>query len=154
MCQSYRKPCACGQRNSEIMFGNMILDEAVVAGVYCPQCSATVDVDPATMVVDNGWILELDSDILRAYASRMGMEAASVTAEEAFDGGFATWVGMGPEDNVSRSTEREEISRRTAGDPRAQFEAFKKWAVEREARLAKEGWRKARRAAPAAKSAA
>jgi hypothetical protein len=151
MCQSYRKPCACGQRTSEIFFGNMVLDQAAVAAVYCPECSLTVEVDPSTMVSDNGWILELDADVLRAYAPRMGMEPASVTADEAFDGGFATWVGMGPEDNIQRGLEREEIARRTAGNPRAQFEELKKWAVEREVRLAGEGWRKAR---PAARPAA
>lgn len=147
MCQSYRKPCACGQRSAEIFFGNMVLDQAAVAGVYCPECSATIDVDPTNMVVDNGWILHLDSDVLQAYAPRMGMDPASVTAEEVFDGNFATWVGLSPEDNARRGPEREEIARRTAGDPRAQFEALKKWAVEREARFTTEGWRKARGAA-------
>lgn len=143
MCQSYRKTCTCGQRTSELFFGKMVLDESAVRGVYCPQCSATVNVDPVTMVEDNGWVLELDPEVLRVFAPRMEMTPDAVTADKVFDEEYVTWVGFSPEDNVQRSTERAEIAKRTAGDTRAQFEALKKWAVEREKRFYDEGWRKA-----------
>lgn len=143
MCQSYRKPCSCGQKTSEIFFGKMVLDESAVRSLYCPECSATVDVDPKTMVEDNGWVLELDADVMQAYAPRMEMKVDEVTAEKVFDGDYVTWVGFSPEDNVQRSKERAEIARQTSGDTRAQFEALKKWAVEREKRFFDEGWRKA-----------
>ena len=145
MCQSYRKPCACGQKTAEIFFGKMVLDEAAVRGVYCPQCSATVEPDPVSTVEDNGWILDLDPEVMRAYAPRMGMSPDEVTAEKVFDGDYVTWVGFSPEDNIQRVRERQEIERRHAGDVKAHFEALKRWALEREKRFYDEGWRKALR---------
>jgi hypothetical protein len=123
----------------------MVLDEAAVREVYCPECSSTVNVDPRTMLVDNGWILELDADVIRALAPRMQMEAATVTAERVFDEDYCTWVGFSPEDNHQRSHERSEIAKKHSGDTRGQFEALKRWAVERERRFVQEGWRKALR---------
>ena len=112
MCQSYRKPCACGQKTSEIFFGKMVLDEAAVRGVYCPQCSSTVDLDTKTMVPDNGWVLELDADVIAAFAPRMEMTHDDVTAEKVFDADYVTWVGFSPEDNRTRSEERTENAKR------------------------------------------
>lgn len=143
MCNMYRKPCACGQKCAEIFFGNMILDEASVAAVYCPECSKTATVDPDTAVEDNGWVLELDADVLKVFAPRMRLERDGVTALQVFDRGFVTWVGFTPEDNTQRAIEREEIMKRTAGDTRAQFTALKQWAMDREAKFVREGWRKA-----------
>ena len=143
MCQSYRKPCACGQKTSEIFFGKMVLDEASVREVYCPQCSSTVEVDAKTMVPDNGWVLELDEDVIAAYAPRMEMTSDDVTAEKVFDAEYVTWVGFSPEDNRQRSLEREEIAQRFEGDLKGQFEALKQWALERETRFYEAGWRKA-----------
>ena len=145
MCQMYRKPCACGQKTAEIFFGNMVLDESAISGLYCPQCSATADHDPVDSVEDNGWLLELDHDVLLAFAPRMNMEQQEVTAEKVFDGDFVTWVGFSPEDNQQRAVEREAIIERTQGDTRAQFEALKQWAIDREARFLSEGWRKVAR---------
>lgn len=143
MCQSYRKPCACGQKTSEIFFGKMVLDEAAVRGVYCPQCSSTVDLDTKTMVPDNGWVLELDADVIAAFAPRMEMTHDDVTAEKVFDADYVTWVGFSPEDNRTRSEERTEIAKRFEGDLKGQFEALKQWALDREARFYEAGWRKA-----------
>jgi hypothetical protein len=143
MCQSYRKPCACGQKTSEIFFGKMVLDESAVREVYCPECAATADVDPNTMVVDNGWILELDYDVIKTFAPRMDLPAAEVTAEKVFDQEFATWVGFSPEDNVQRNVEREQIAKENEGNVKGQFEALKRWAIQREKRFYEEGWRKA-----------
>ena len=95
------------------------------------------------MVADNGWVLELDPDVLRTYAPRMQIPVDAVTAEKVFDADYATWVGFSPEDNAKRSSEREEIAKKHAGDKRGHFEALKRWAVERETRFQEEGWRKA-----------
>lgn len=143
MCQSYRRPCACGQKTAEIFFGKMVLDEAAVSGLYCPECSNTVEVDAATMVPDNGWVLELDPDVMAAYAPRMAMTSDEVTAEKVFDADYVTWVGFSPEDNRQRNEEREAIAKRFEGDLKGQFEALKQWALEREARFYQAGWRKA-----------
>jgi hypothetical protein len=121
----------------------MVLDEAAVRGVYCPECSGTVDLDPKTMVPDNGWVLELDEDVMSVFAPRMEMDSEEVTAEKVFDADYVTWVGFSPEDNRQRSEEREEIAKRFAGDLKGQFEALKQWALDREKRFYSAGWRKA-----------
>jgi hypothetical protein len=139
----YRKPCTCGQKTAEIFFGKMVLDQSAIANLYCPECSHTVDVSKSTMVEDNGWVIELDPDVMRAFAPRMSLDPETVTAEKVFDGDYVTWVGFSPEDNQRRTTERECIMKETCGDTRAQFEALKKWAVERERKFYEEGWRKA-----------
>ena len=116
MCQSYRKPCACGQKTSEIFFGKMVLDESSVRGVYCPECSTTVELDPKTMVPDNGWVLELDEDVIAAYAPRMEMTSDDVTAEKVFDGITPPGLGSAPRTtgHVLRSAQRSpNVSRAT-----------------------------------------
>ncbi len=144
MCQSVRVPCACQKKTSEIFFGKMVLDEAAVKAVYCPECGLAADPDPASFVQDNGWLLELDPDVIRAAAPRMGMSPETVTADQVFDGEYVTWVGFGPEDNAQRTLEREEIARNAEGNPWKQFEALREWAKAREAKFRAEGWRKAR----------
>lgn len=143
MCQMHRQPCACGQKTAEIFFGNMILDQTAIAGLYCPECSSTVTLNPQTMVRDNGWVIELDPDVIKAYAPRMRLDTDDVTAEKVFDANFLTWVGFSPDDHHQRALERECIMKETAGDTRAQFAALKKWAIERERKFHEEGWRKA-----------
>lgn len=150
MCQMFRKECSCGQRTGEIFFGNMLLDEASVVELYCPQCSATVDPDPVSMVEDNGWLLELDPDILKVYSPRMQLDPETVNASQVFDADFVTWVGFSPEDNKRRAEERERIIQETAGDKKAQFMALKQWAMDREKKFVTEGWRKAVKGSQAA----
>jgi hypothetical protein len=128
----------------------MLLDQSSVVDLYCPQCSATVDIDPVSMVDDNGWVLELDADILKVYSPRMQLDADTVTAEQVFDANFVTWVGFSPEDNQNRSSEREKLMKDTEGDKAAQFNALKKWAMDRETKFVTEGWRKAKKAQVAA----
>lgn len=145
MCQSYHRQCACGQKTSEIFFGNNVLTPSVVREVYCPDCSRAAEADPRDSVKDNGWILVLDREAMETSAPRMQLDASSVTADQVFEGDYVTWVGFAPEDNVLRAQEREELAQRYASDRRGHFAALKTWAMEREARLAEEGWRKARR---------
>jgi hypothetical protein len=121
----------------------MLLDQAAVVELYCPQCSATVDDDPVAMVEDNGWVLELDADILKAYSPRMQLDADTVNAAQVFDAGFVTWVGFSPEDNQNRALEREQIMADNADNKGAQFTAIKQWAIDREKKFVTEGWRKA-----------
>ncbi len=150
MCQMYRKTCSCGQKTAEIFFGNMILDEVAIAGLYCPACSGAAPDDPKTTVEDNGWVLELDPEVLAAFAPRMHLDAETITAGQVFDGDFVTWVGFSPEDNQLRAKEREAIMKETAGDLKRQFEALKQWALGREKKFVAEGWRKALKAKIAA----
>lgn len=145
MCQSYRKACACGEGVSEIFFGKMVLDESSVAEVYCPKCSQGVDGQRSNRVWDNGWILELNMDVVRNRAAVMGISPEAVTASWVFDEGYATWVGLTPDDFQKREAERSEIQKLAKTNLRAYIAALKAWGRTRERRLAEEGWRKVRR---------
>lgn len=145
MCQSYRKACACGEGVSEIFFGKMVLDESSVAEVYCPKCSQGVDGQRRNRVWDNGWILELNMDVVRNRAAVMGISPEAVTASWVFDEGYATWVGLTPDDFQKREAERSEIQKLAKTNLRAYIAALKAWGRARERRLAEEGWRKVRR---------
>jgi len=142
MCQSYKKQCVCNQKTAEIFFGKMLLDEQSVAELYCPECSRGVDSKCDHRVWDNDWVLELDMDVIKTHASSMGMPAAELTANWVFDQGYATWVGITPDDAERRNRERDEIQKLAKTDLLAYYEAMKQWGLNREERFSEEGWRK------------
>jgi hypothetical protein len=145
MCESYRRPCACGEHNPEIFFKNNVFDARVVKDLFCPRCRPGAPFDPETTIEDNGWILELDGEVLRSRAAATSLDPESITADQVFDADYVTWVGFTPLDGEVRNQEREELARRYADDRRAHFLALREWAMEREKKLAAEGWRKALR---------
>jgi hypothetical protein len=145
MCQSYRKTCQCGEHTAEIFFGRNILDESCVAQVYCPNCSDAVEKKDKKRVWDNGWVLELDPDVLQAHAQTMEIPVEDLSAERVFDQGFATWVGVTPDDSEQRDRERNELERLAKTNLRAYLQAMKEWGVGREKRFTNEGWRKMKR---------
>lgn len=142
MCQSYNVACVCGKNRAEIFFGNMVLSESSVAGVYCPECSREIDFGRTDRVWDNGWVLELDMDVVRTYSGTFGVPADELTAEWVFDAGFATWVGITPDDTERRNRERDELQKLAKTDLLAYIEAMKAWGIGRERRFTDEGWRK------------
>lgn len=144
MCQSYRKTCACGRQTSEIFFGKYILDEKVVAEVYCPECSRGIDSKKENRVRDNGWVLELDMQVVRSRAAMMETSPDEVTADWVFDEGYATWVGITPDDFQTRERERSEIQKMAKTDLKQYMQAMKDWGLRREQRFVSEGWRKAK----------
>ncbi len=144
MCQSYRKVCMCGRNTSEIFFGRAVLDDKAVVRVYCPECSKHIDRGAKSRVWDNGWVLELDMDVVRSYAPVMGVSADDITADWVFDEGYATWVGITPDDFQQREQERTEIQKLAKTDLRAYIDAMREWGLSRERRFVEEGWRKAK----------
>jgi hypothetical protein len=58
------------------------------------------------------------------------------------DEGYATWVGITPDDTKRRNQERDEIQKLAKIDIRAYHEAMKEWGLNREKRFTDEGWRK------------
>ncbi len=142
MCQSYRKVCACGQNTTEIFFGRMILDETSVAKVYCPDCSQNIETESDSRVLDNGWVIELNMEIVKAHAQVMEISPEEVTADWIFDQGFVTWVGITPDDHQRREEERSEIQKLAKTDLLAYYQAMKDWGISREKRFVEEGWRK------------
>ena len=144
MCQSYRKICACGRNTAEIFFGRMVLDEKAIAMVYCPECSQSVPTRNSDMVYDNDWVLALNMDVVRMRAPVMDISPENVTANWVFDEGYATWVGITPDDFQKRNQERSEIQKLAKTDLRAHINAVREWGVSREKRFSQEGWRKMR----------
>ena len=125
MCQSYRVACTCNRNTAEIFFGKMVLNETAIEEVYCPLCSRTIDSNHPSRVWDNGWVLEMNMDMVRQYAGSMGIALQELTAEKVFDDGYATWVGITPDDTERRNRERDEILKLAKTDIPAYYKAMK-----------------------------
>lgn len=141
MCQDHKKMCKCGRHNASLNFRDDILPEEVVANLYCPDCSSEVALNRATMLSDNGWVLEYDMEI--AGFMKQKLSAGEITPEFLFDEGYCTWRGVYPNDHIDSAREREELLKLAKTDRKKYFEEFKSWGVKRMERLAREGWRKA-----------
>jgi hypothetical protein len=142
MCQSYKIHCVCNQNTAEIFFGKCVLNETAVEALHCPQCSSNIDTACDSRIWDNDWVLELNMDVVRQHAGSMGISPAEVTAGWVFDEGYATWVGITPDDAERRDQERAEIQKLAKTDIRAFYEAMKEWGLNREKQFTNEGWRK------------
>lgn len=142
MCESFKANCTCGQKTAEIFFGKMVLNESAVAQVFCPICSKNVEKERNDRVWDNDWIIEFDMNVLQVHAASMGIAPQDVTAEWVFDQGYATWVGITPDDTERRNQERAEIQQLAKTDLLAYYKAMKDWGLNREKKFMKEGWRK------------
>jgi hypothetical protein len=142
MCQSYKLACTCNQNTAEIFFGKMVLNETAIEEVYCPQCSRNIDIECDSRVWDNDWVMEMNMDVVRQFSNSMGIPPQEVTANRVFDEGYATWVGITPDDAKQRDRERAEIQKLAKTDVLACYEAMKEWGLNREKRFTDEGWRK------------
>jgi hypothetical protein len=106
-----------------------------------------VDRGENNLVWDNGWVLELDMQVVRTRAAMMEISPEDVTAQWVFDEGYATWVGITPDDLQTRERERREIQKIAKTDLKKYMEAIKEWGLRREKRFVAEGWRKAKSSA-------
>ncbi|UCD35362.1 MAG: hypothetical protein JSU90_00605 [Nitrospiraceae bacterium] len=136
--------CKCGRHDASFNFKNEIMPPEAIQAVYCPQCSAAVAYDPASMISDNGWIIHYDMDVAGLYGSRLpSSERGSLSPEVLFDEGYITWRGVYPGDHLDSAREREELAKLAKTDPKKYFAEMKTWAISRMSRLKEEGWRKA-----------
>lgn len=142
MCDSYHLQCQCGRKSAEIFFGKMVLNKNSVTTLFCPECGEGQVNERPERVWDNGWILELDMDIIRNHAATFGIDAAELTASWVFDRGYVTWAGITPDDTANRNREREKIQGLAKTDLLAYIQAMKEWGIKREKRFFGEGWRK------------
>lgn len=147
MCVDHSVTCSCGKNHASFNFKDDILPAEVVTGLYCPACSPGVKHDPATMLADNGWIIEFNMDVARFMLSRVA-DAPAVTPEFIFDEGYCTWRGVTPSDHINSAKERKALAYLAHTDPRRYFEEIKTWANTRMERLSREGWRKANEREP------
>lgn len=144
MCESYKLTCECGQKMAEVFFGKMLLNEMSVTRLFCPECSMEQEEWQPNRVWDNGWVLELNMELIRTHASTFGVNGAELNADWVFDSGYVTWVGITPDDSERRNRERETIQELAKTDVQAYMKAMREWGIEREKRFIDEGWRKMR----------
>ncbi len=142
MCESYILKCCCGAQRAELFFGKMLLDQTSVKQLFCPECSKGIEKLHSGMVWDNGWVLELNMDIINKYSATFSVDSSELTAGWIFDSGYVTWVGITPNDGERRNLERQEILQLAQTDVLAYFQAMKEWGQKREKQFSKEGWRK------------
>ncbi len=144
MCMDHQIMCKCGQRNASFNFKNEIMPPEIVKGLYCPECSGDVMFDYASMIRDNGWVIDYDMDIAELYGKRLPVqEREKISPELIFDKGYVTWRGVYPGDHIDSATEKAELVELSKINPRRYIEEFRSWSNTRMERLRKEGWRKA-----------
>ncbi len=142
MCVAHQITCTCGNNSASIHAKDSILPADVVQRLFCPACSSRAVFDPATMLSDNGWIIEYNMDMARFMMQNVA-GAGTITPGFLFDEGYCTWNGIYPHDIVDSAKERQELVKLAQTDRKKYFEEFKNWGVTRMERLAREGWRKA-----------
>lgn len=143
MCMSYETHCNCGMGLAGFNFRDEIMSEKTISGLYCPQCSGTINFDPDTMLADNGWIIDYDMEIAQFEAQKLKTISRKLSPDFIFDEGYCTWRGVYPSDHIDSVAERSEIIKLAKTDPKKYLEEIKNLALNRMERLAKEGWRKA-----------
>jgi len=146
MCTSHKVVCKCGHNSADFTMRDEVLGHEVIRGLYCPECGKGVSVDSATMLDDNGWIIEYDMEVAGFFASRMGAPSGGPTPEFIFDEGWCVWNGYCPGDLEKAYHERQEIVKLMKTDPRAYVKALTEWGAGRARDLSEQGWRKAKAA--------
>ncbi|MBN2231808.1 MAG: hypothetical protein JW781_03175 [Deltaproteobacteria bacterium] len=147
MCMKIEIPCQCNSEKAQFNNLNNILPPAVILTVYCPACSDKVKIDPATMLHDNGWIIEYDMEQIRFLLGRFDIPAARITPAFVFDERYSTWQGITPTDFTESLREREALLEISRVDKRTYAEALKNWSIKRMQAFTTAGWRKAQPAA-------
>ena len=142
MCMEHKVSCACGKNSASFHSKESILPVEVVQRLFCPSCSMKAAFNPATMLSDNGWIIEYDMDLAR-FMMQKNAVADTINPGFLFDEGYCTWKGIYPNDHIDSVKEREELVKLAKTDKKKYFEEFKNWGNNRMERLAREGWRKA-----------
>jgi len=123
-----------------------ILGPEVVSELYCPECSLERDIDPDTMLVDNGWVIVFEMEIAAFRSVKMTPAPSNLTPDFIFDEGYCTWAGYCPGDLKTAAEEKAEIVKLMKVDPKAYVKAITSWGKERAVKLSEAGWRKAKAA--------
>jgi hypothetical protein len=146
MCMSHKMSCSCGATSAELTMRDEILGPEVVSELYCPACSPECEIDPDTMLADNGWVIVFDMEVAAFRSQRMTPQPAKLTPDFIFDEGYCTWAGYCPGDLKRAAEEKAEIVKLMKVNPRAYVKAITSWGKERAVKLSDAGWRKAKAA--------
>ncbi|MFP7754214.1 hypothetical protein ACLG6S_06070 [Thermodesulfobacteriota bacterium B35] len=146
MCIEVRKTCRCGRQTAQFHMRDNIMSQEVIAELYCPECKKP-ELDPETMLSDNGWVIEYDMELARFLAvSRLMVDPESVRPGYLFDSGYACWLEMYPGEKEDIMEERKEIMALQKEDPTRYLKEISRWNIARIERLKADGWRKAQAA--------
>ncbi len=144
MCLEVRKTCKCGSKSAQFHLRDNILSQEVLVELYCPDCSSEVELNPETMLMDNGWIIEYDMDLAKFLAvSKLMVDPDIVRPGFVFDSGYACWQEMYPGEQQDVLEERKEILALQKQDPSRYLQEISSWNIARIERLKADGWRKA-----------
>ena len=144
MCLEVRKTCKCGSKSAQFHLRDNILSQEVLVGLYCPDCSGEVELNPETMLMDNGWIIEYDMELAKFLAvSKLMVDPDIVRPGFIFDSGYACWQEMYPGEQQDVLEERKEILALQKQDPSRYLREISSWNIARIERLKADGWRKA-----------
>ncbi len=147
MCLEIRKTCHCQSHTAQFHMRDNIMSQEVITDLFCPQCSSGVDLNPETMLMDNGWIIEYDMDLARFLAvSKLMVDPESVRPGYIFDNGYACWQEMYPGEQQDVLEERKEILALQKENPTLYLQEISSWNIARIERLKEAGWRKAQAA--------
>jgi hypothetical protein len=148
MCVDHSITCTCGKNSASFNFRDNVLPFETVSHLYCPACSTDIVHSSATMLSDNGWLIEFNMDAARFMMQKIA-PASAVTPEFLFDEGYCTWRGVYPGDHIDSLCEREELMKLAKTDKKRYFDEIRTWGIRRMERLARAGWRKANEREPA-----
>lgn len=147
MCIDVRKTCACGKQSVQFHLRDNIMSHEVIAALHCPDCSEKAEVNDATMITDNNWIIEYDMELARFLAaSKLRIPPDMVNPAYVFDTGYATWQEMYPGEQKDILEERKSIMELLKTDSTEYLKQISSWNIARVERLKADGWRKAQAA--------
>ena len=147
MCLEIRKSCKCGKNNAQFHMRDNVLSQEVITELYCPECSNKTELDPETMLKDNGWVIEYDMDLARFMTvSKLMLDPEEVRPGYLFDSGYACWQEMYPGEKQDILEERAEIMKLQKTDQNRYLQEISSWNIARIERLKANGWRKAQAA--------
>ena len=147
MCMAVFKKCECGSRSVQFHMRDNVLTSEVISRLFCPQCPGNVAFDPASMVNDNGWIIEYDMTLatMQIMQKRM-LDREMVRPGYLFDQGYATWLETYPGEKEEIREARERIIALKDTDQQRYLQEMMSWNIKRLAELKAQGWRKAQAA--------
>lgn len=147
MCMDVRKICECGQQNVQFHMRDNILLPEVIVRLYCPNCQGPKHFDSASMLSDNGWIVEYDMVLAKTTTlQKMMLDVETVSPEFIFDQGYACWQEMYPGEQDEIKEEKTKIVSLLKTDQKQYLQTIQNWNVRRIEELKKKGWRKAQAA--------
>jgi len=147
MCLEIRKTCKCGSKTAQFHMRDNIMSQEILTELYCPDCSTEVELNPESMLMDNGWVIEYDMELAKFLAvSKLMVDPDSVRPGFVFDGGYACWQEMYPGEQKDVLEERKEIIALQKEDSTRYLKEISTWNIARIERLKTEGWRKAQAA--------